>query len=255
MGHAAPARGASPQQERPDPRMSEITIVPVERLELAYAPRPWPFASERRAEIDAHFEALRQSNPALWNGRVLMLYEYAIRGTVFHGAYLETDFASLLAWRHWDWPDLGIKNCFAMGALRGSDGAFVLGVMGGRTADPGRIYFPAGTPDLNDVDGGRVDLAHNVMREVGEETGLAARDFDAGQGWITVLAGPRIAQVKMLRARETAAALRARILAHLASEAEPELADIRIVRGPADFDPMMPPFVTAFLTHVWARNL
>jgi hypothetical protein len=25
------------------------------------------------------------------------------------------------------------------------------------------------------------------------------------------------------------------------------------VRSPADFDPMMPPFVTAFLIHVWSQ--
>jgi hypothetical protein len=31
------------------------------------------------------------------------------------------------------------------------------------------------------------------------------------------------------------------------------LADIRIVRGPADLDPMMPPFVTAFLNGVWGE--
>jgi hypothetical protein len=59
--------------------------------------------------------------------------------------------------------------------------------------------------------------------------------------------------VKLLRAHAPAAALRERVLAHLAREREPELADVRIVRGPADFDPMMPPFVTAFLTHVWGQ--
>jgi hypothetical protein len=91
------------------------------------------------------------------------------------------------------------------------------------------------------------------MREVGEETGLGSEDFEADRGWITVLAGPRIAQVKVLRARAPAAVLRERILAHLAREREPELADARVVRGPADFDPMMPPFVTAFLTYVWGR--
>jgi 8-oxo-dGTP pyrophosphatase MutT (NUDIX family) len=233
--------------------MTEIAIVPVERLELAFAPRPWPFASERRAEIDAHFAALKRTNPTLWNGRVLMLYQHAIRGAVFHGAYLETDFASLLAWRHWDFPDAGVANCFALGALQGSDGAFLLGVMGTHTANPGTIYFPAGLPDLSDVDGARVDLTHNVLREVREETGLMASDFEAQEGWTTVLAGPRIAQVKVLRVRETAAELRARILAHLASEAQPELTDIRIVRGVNDFDPKMPPFVTAFLTHFWDR--
>jgi 8-oxo-dGTP pyrophosphatase MutT (NUDIX family) len=230
-----------------------IEIVPVERLELAFAPRPWPFANERRAEIDAHFDALQRSNPMFWNGRMLLLYQHAIRGAVFHGAYLETDFASMLAWRHWGFPDAGMKNCFALGALQCSDGAFVLGVMGAHTANAGRIYFPAGVPDLSDVDGARVDLTHNVMREVREETGLTAADFEAEDGWTTVLAGPRIAQVKLLRVCETAAELRARILAHLASETQPELADIRIVRSAADFDPMMPPFVTAFLTHVWGQ--
>ena len=52
-----------------------------------------------------------------------------------------------------------------------------------------------------------------------------------------------------------AAVLRQRILGFLRAEAEPELADIRIVRGPADLDPMMPPFVRAFLAHVWNGGL
>jgi hypothetical protein len=232
--------------------MTEIAIVPVERLELAFASRPWPFASERRADIDAYFAKLQRSNPALWNGRVLMLHQHDIRGPVFHGAYLETDFASILAWRHWNFPDAAIKNCFAMGALQGSDGAFLLGVMAAHTSNPGMIYFPAGLPDLTDIDGTRVDLARNLEREVAEETGLVQADFEAEPGWTTVLAGPRIAQIKRLRARETAADRRARILGNLAREPQPELADIRIVRGPADFDPMMPPFVTAFLRHVWS---
>lgn len=230
-----------------------ITIVPIQRLELAFAPQPWPFASERRGEIDAHFAALRRSNPTLWNGRVLMLYEHAIRGAVFHGAYLETDFASMLAWRHWDFPDANVKNCFAMGALQASDDAFLLGVMGAHTSSPGMIYFPAGLPDLSDIDGPRVDLARSVMREIGEETGLAPADFEAEKGWTAVLAGPRIAHIKVLHARQTAAALRQRILANLARETQPELADIRIVHGPADFDPMMPPFVTEFLTYIWSQ--
>jgi hypothetical protein len=42
--------------------------------------------------------------------------------------------------------------------------------------------------------------------------------------------------------------LRARILEHLSHERQPELADIRIVRGQQDFDDAMPRFVTAFLT-------
>ena len=59
------------------------------------------------------------------------------------------------------------------------------------------------------------------------------------------------ASVKMLRSHLPAVELRARILDHLAGEQSPELADVRIVRGPGDFDPMMPDFVAAYLTHLW----
>jgi 8-oxo-dGTP pyrophosphatase MutT (NUDIX family) len=138
-----------------------------------------------------------------------------------------------------------------MGALRGNDGAFLLGVMAGHTANAGRIYFPAGTPDPDDVVGATVDLAGSVRREVVEETGLAFDTLDAEPGWVAVLAEPRIALMKVLHARESAAELRARILDHLVREREPELADICVVRGRDDLDPRMPPFVTAFLEYIW----
>jgi len=67
--------------------------------------------------------------------------------------------------------------------------------------------------------------------------------------------GPRIAMMRLLAAPVPAEALRARILAHLARQREPELADIRIVRGPADLDPMMPEFVHAFLGYIWREGV
>jgi hypothetical protein len=237
----------------PDQKV-ETVLIPVQRLELVYAERDWPFALERRPQIDQHFAELRRSNPTLWNGRVLMLCEHAIRGGVFYGTYFQTDFASMLAWRDWGFPDSQVKNCFAMGALRGADGRFVLGIMAAHTANAGWTYFPAGVPDPSDVDGARVDLTKGLMREMTEETGLAPAEFEPERGWTTVLAGPRVAQIKLLRVQATAAALRARILAHLAREPEPELADVRLVGNPADFDPTMPPYVTAFLRHVWGTG-
>jgi 8-oxo-dGTP pyrophosphatase MutT (NUDIX family) len=122
---------------------------------------------------------------------------------------------------------------------------------GGHGSSPGGVYFPAGIPDDSDIAGDRVDLTRNLLREIGEETGLAPDDYEAEEGWFTVLAGPRIAQIKMLQAPVPAAVLRQRILVNLRQQQEPELDDVRIVRSPADFDPMMPPFVAAFLTHLW----
>ncbi len=233
--------------------MTEITIVRTERLDLTFAPRPWPFAIERRAEIDRHFAAAQRRQPALWNGRILLLHHHDIAGAVFRGAYLESDFASFLAWRDWDFPGGDVKNCFSMAAIRAADGPFLLGIQGAHTAGAGKIYFVAGTPDPEDRKDGAVDLEGNLWREVAEETGLAARDFEAEPGWNTVLAGPRIAQIKVLHARERAHELRARILANLACQAEPELEGIAIIRDARDLDPRMPEFVSAFLTHAWSQ--
>jgi 8-oxo-dGTP pyrophosphatase MutT (NUDIX family) len=231
--------------------VTALSIVAVKRLELRFAPVRWAFAEERRAEIDAHFAELQRARPALWNGRVLLMHQWNLADDVFRGAYLQTDFASFIAWRDWGFSDPSVRNSFSMAALQGADGAFVLGVMGAHTANAGKIYFPCGTPDPNDIAGDRVDLDRSVRRELAEETGLDASALKAAPGWTTVFAGLRIAQIKVLRSDQTAAELRARIMDHLRQERQPELADIRIVRGPADLEPMMPDFVIAFLRHRW----
>ena len=227
--------------------MQVPAVFPIDRLSLAYAPQPWPFATERRAEIDAYFERARRERPGLWNGQVLVMHRHRVDGSALEGAFLPTDFASLMTWRDWGFPETGVTNCFSMGALRASDGGWIMGVMAAYTSAGGKIYFPAGTPDPDDVVDGAVDLGGSVIREVAEETGLGAEDFTEHEGWHCVVDGPRIALMKVLQAREPAEALRRRILDRLARETSPELADIRIVRSRRDFDPMMPRFVTAFL--------
>ncbi len=231
--------------------MSEPAVYPVERLELAFAPQPWAFADERRAEIDAWFAALQCEKPALWNGRVLLLYHQAITDAVFRGAYLETDYASFVAWGRWGRPAAGVHDCFGAAAICAADGAFLLGVMGAHTLNAGKIYFPCGTPDPGDIIDGRVDLGFSVRRELKEETGFAADEFTAEAGWTAVVDGSLTAQIKVFHASQGADELRERMLGRLAREAQPELADIRIVRGAADLDPGMPRYVTTFLDYHW----
>jgi hypothetical protein len=153
--------------------MSDIRAVPIARLELRFTPRSWPFAEQRRADIDDYFDRIRRTMPALWNGRVMLLHDWALANGAFNGAYFATDFASMLAWRDWGFPDGSVRNCFAQAALRSADGAFLLGVMGAHTANAGRIYFPSGTPDLDDIVGDTVDLDGSVMRELAERPGLS----------------------------------------------------------------------------------
>ena len=232
--------------------MPDLPIIALDDLALGYAPYDWPFAAARRDEIAAHFAKCRNSATAMWNGRVLLMRDHAIADATLRGTFFPTDYADFLAWRDWDSPDRAVINCFAMGALHGSDGAYLMGVMGDRTASPGRIYFPAGTPDLDDVRGDAVDLLGNVMREIAEETGLAPEGYAVADGWTAVIAGPRIALMKSIEAPRPADELAHRMRRHIAAEAAPELCDIRIVRSARDFDPMMPEFVTAYLSQVWA---
>ena len=96
---------------------------------------------------------------------------------MLRGSVLETDFASFVAWRDWGFPEAGVLNCFAMGALQASDGAFLLGVMGPHTVNAGRIYFPAGMPDLDDIVGGRLDLVAQPAREIDRGDRASRRRF------------------------------------------------------------------------------
>ena len=233
--------------------MDDIPIIPLRRLDLRYEPAPWPFAVERRAEIDAHFVKLRIDKPQMWNGRVLMMRRGAIADGVLTGAYLEIDFASFIAWRDWGFPDTTVSNCFAMAALRTADGAFLLGRMGPHTATAGQIYFAAGTPDPDDIVGDTVDLERGVIRELSEETGLTLADVTPQPGWTATPLGQRMALMKVLQAREDAEVLRERIRANIARQQAPELADIHIVRSVADLDPRMPPYVRAYLAAALAN--
>jgi 8-oxo-dGTP pyrophosphatase MutT (NUDIX family) len=227
--------------------MNEPVIHRVTTLDLAVEEWSWPFALEHRAEIDAHFAAQVRKNPALWNGRVLLGRNPVFSGERLSASYFEIDFASFLAWRDWGFPDKSVFNGFGMGALLSSDGAFVLAEMGQHTANAGRIYFASGTPDLDDVRDGTLDMSASVERELEEETGLAPADYRTDALWHCVFTGPALAMIRILRVDMPGEALRARILGNLAAQPSPELSGIHLVRGAGDLTDAMPRFVTAFI--------
>jgi len=227
--------------------MTPPEIFRVTTLDLKVRPFAWPFAAERREEIDAHFAEKQREKPDLWNGRVLLGRNTVHTDDHLAADYFETDFGSFLAWRDWGFPDMSVFNGFGMGALQSSDGAFLLGEMGAHTSNAGRIYFPAGTPDPDDVRDGMLDIAGSVTREISEETGLNAADYTMDTRWTCVFAGPSIAMIRILRIELPGEALKARIEAYLARETRPELCAVHLVRSRSDLVPVMPRFVSAFL--------
>ncbi|KRR21281.1 hypothetical protein CQ14_06430 [Bradyrhizobium lablabi] len=219
----------------------------VRALDLVVEAWTWPFAEARRAEISAHFADKQREKPAMWNGRVLLGRNPVFAGDRLSASYFETDFASFLAWRDWGFPDPSVFNGFGMGAVRCADGAFVLGEMGQHTSNAGRIYFPSGTPDLDDIRDGAVDISGSVARELEEETGLAPGEYDSELHWHCVYTGPALAMIRVLTVNMAGDAVRERIERGLAAQDQPELSAIHLVRSPRDLNPAMPRFVTAFL--------
>jgi 8-oxo-dGTP pyrophosphatase MutT (NUDIX family) len=227
--------------------MTETVIHRVTALDLKYEPWAWPWADAHRADIDAHFAERQRERPGLWNGRVLLARKPVFANGHFSASYFEVDFASFLTWRDRGFPDTSVFNSFGMGALRCADGAFVMGEMGAHTANAGRIYFPAGTPDLDDIVGDTVDIEGNMKREIGEETGLTPADYRAASHWDCVVTGAALALIRVLDVDAPGETIRARILANLARQAEPELSAIHLVRNKSELSAAMPRFVTAFL--------
>lgn len=239
-------------------RQEPPRIEDFDAIDYRIAQKPWRFAIDEAEAIDRHWDKLCADNPHLFNGRVFLMREGVGEaqggGRILRGAGFETEYKAFLAWRDFGFPDLDTANCFAMAALVSADGAFMLGRMGGHTANAGKVYFPAGTPDLDDVKGETIDLEGSVLRELLEETGIGPEEVSLAQGWTVVFEGPRVACMKITRSALDAAEIQARFKAFIAAERTPELDALHAVFSPRDLDEeRMPDFILRFLRHTLAR--
>lgn len=229
------------------------TIVRLSRVEARVEPYDWAFARENAALIAAHWAEISAGKPAMFNGRVMLQHRAAIRDGVFEAGYFETDYAAFLTWRDVGHPGPIIRNGFAMAALRANDGAFLCGKMGEHTANAGKVYFAAGTPDREDMRPDRtLDLAGSVTRELGEETGLRVDEVAVGEGWTALIEPGRVAFMREVRIDLSAEAARALMLDRMSELEEDELSDIVIVRDLAETEKHdMPPFMRRYLAHMF----
>lgn len=208
----------------------------------------WDFARARAGEIAAHWRGLVAARPRLFDGQVLLMRDARVAGDTLEARAFVTRFRNFQAWKDFGFADPAVVNIFAMAALRSSDGAWMMGRMGAHTANAGQVYFPAGTPDLDDLKEGLVDLDASAWRELGEETGLGPADCAARPGWIVVRDGPTIACMKVMNCSETAATLVARVAGFLGRESRPELDRLVAIRAAGDRDAATAPgFIHAFL--------
>lgn len=234
--------------------MSDLSIHEIDGIDAVLEPYDWVFAREHAEAITRTWDAEKARKPELFNGRVLIQHRGELDGRIFRCGYSETDYRVFLSWHRLGYPPPAVRNGFAMAALQTRDGAFLLGEMGSHTANAGKIYFAAGTPDLDDVRDGRVDLAGSVLRELSEETGLQPEEVEVGAGWTILVSPMRAAFMRPVFLDMMAEDARRLMLSRMATLEDQELADIHIVRGPGQIDEArMPPFQQAFLRHAFGR--
>ncbi len=231
-----------------------MRIEQMDRLDCRLRPHRWDFDLDPKGEIDAFWREQTQSNPALYDGIILLANRIETRidaessETVLEVDFFEARFSRLLAWRDFGYPDQSVFNCFAMPALRCSDGAFLLGEMAPGHSSAGQLFFPAGTPDRLDLRGDRVDLLGSVIRELAEETGLRVDALTLSPSWRVVFLGQQVACMKIIDWPAPAQAVALAVERYIASETAPELLRAHMFSSRAQLeDPRLPGFMKAFL--------
>ena len=211
-------------------------IVPVRTASVRLDPGPHPFERENAAAIDENWRQETARNPALFDGKVVLLSGLTYADGRLDGTCHAVRFATFMLWRKTR-PLGSAEHAYAHAMPVTSDNALILIRMAGHTVNAGRVYFAAGSFEPQDFRDGVADIDFNMVREVAEETGLdlAGRERDP----IYHLRSSEGASVIFRRyyISEPAEAVADRIRAFVAEEEEPEIEGPLIVRDPADLPP------------------
>jgi len=167
---------------------SEATeIVPLDSYDLQVTENPWQWAAGNAAAVKRFWNTAIIEKPSLFNGQVLVMGEHKIAGGCLSGTVHKTDFASFLYWKDKGLPqEAGVRNVFGCAVVRSAEGHLLFGRMAPYTAASGRVYPMAGTPDLEDIKDGKLDIEGSLQRELREEAGLIAADATRLPGYLLI---------------------------------------------------------------------
>lgn len=204
----------------------------VRSLDLRVSSTPHPLDLSCSAAIAKNWEAELAANPALFNGHTILQ-----RQMRYHDGHLAaeghvTTFSTFLWWRRQ--PDLvGACHLFAYPVIRSGDGALIAVEMAPHTANPGQVYFAAGSLDPSDVFGGRCDIESNMRREVLEETGLDLQHAKADPVLYASYRSRRLTLLRVFAFDQSADELVAGINAFAGQCADPEISRAVVIRDSA----------------------
>lgn len=229
-------------------------ILPVDEIDVRLDPAPHPFERQHLAEIDRNWLRERGVNPHVFDGKVALLSELSYRDARLAGRCHIVRYATFMYWRRNRTAE-NAGHAFAHAMLVSSDGSLVAIRMGSHTVNAGRVYFAAGSFELEDFRDGQVDIAYNMRREVKEEIGIDLADAETEPGRRHYLLSTANGTVifRRYRARLTANQLINRINGFLATQEEPEVAGPVVIHSandlPDNLAPHMVPLVEWHFSH------
>lgn len=222
-------------------------VVRVSECALRIEEWNWPLAARDQAAIVSHWERRRAACPSLFNGAVYLFRDHEIEAGRLSGTLFKTDFRTMLYWRSLPFATSDVvREASGAALIRSADGHLLFGRQAPGQLNSGRIYPPSGVIDADDAAAGWIDIDGCIVRELGEETGLAPGDLQRVPGYVVAPAGVHVAIGVEWRSALTAEALRARIMRFIEGQEAPELDDIVIVRDAADCTEDMPVHARAF---------
>lgn len=221
----------------------ESTVFPLAGTDLRVLDGDHPFLVANRSAIRENWEREIAANPALFEGRMVLQHRVKLSEKGIEGEAYVVPFSTFMWWRRQ--PERkGAIHLFAYPVLESSDGALVAIRMGEHTANPGQVYFAAGSLEPEDVMDGRCDIDSNMAREVMEETGLDLSQAVAGEGLYAGHVRGSVSLFKLFRFDMTADEMVEFIRAHMLVADDKEISGAVAIRSA---DPAAQPYNIAML--------
>jgi 8-oxo-dGTP pyrophosphatase MutT (NUDIX family) len=210
------------------------TILPVDKIDLRLVQDPHPFALANRVAVEKHWQQEQAENPHLFDGEIALFADVTCENKTLSARCHITRFSTFLYWRTLR-PVPDAMHIFAHAILVSSDGALVAVKMSERTANPGQVYFAAGSFEPIDIFDGLVDPVRNMQREVMEETGIDLAPLANEPRFHILSKTSGMVLFRRYYLERTADEIACAIAKHVAAEKEPEIDGAYIIRS---FDDM-----------------
>lgn len=208
-------------------------VLPVEKIDVRLDPAPHPLERDNSREIDENWRREVAINPHIFDGQVALLSGLSYEDGRLAGRCHIVRYATFMFWRrHRETPGAG--HVFAHAVLVSSDNALVAIRMGKHTVNAGRVYFAAGSFELEDFRDGTVDVDYNMRREVAEETGIDIAQASPARRYYLWSGNSGTVIFRRYRMPMTANAMVAAIRAYVAGQANPEISAPVVIHSASD---------------------